>query len=268
MQAIGNIILSTASFEGDAAILIDGAPVPVRIRRSARARAYRLTLDSAHGGLRLSLPTRANLKKALAWAQDHEPWVRAQLAKQPAITLLADGATFPLEGRDVTICWIAGATRTIRLEGDRLLLGGPAESVGARVQRWLVARQFTVPYLRIGRFVLTEVEALARARAVLETESHAIARDHGLIVASVGVGDPRSRWGSCAASGAIRYSWRLILAPPDVRRATVAHELAHLLHMDHSSAFHAAHRRILGADPRPARAWLRAHGASLHRYRA
>ena len=246
MQAIGNIILSTASFEGDAAILIDGAPVPVRIRRSARARAYRLTLDSAHGGLRLSLPARANLKKALAWAQDHEPWVRAQLAKQPAITPLADGATFPLEGRDVTICWIAGATRTIRLEGDRLLLGGPAESVGARVQRWLVAR----------------------ARAVLETESHAIARDHGLIVASVGVGDPRSRWGSCAASGAIRYSWRLILAPPEVRRATVAHELAHLLHMDHSSAFHAAHRRILGADPRPARAWLRAHGASLHRYRA
>ena len=246
MQATGNIILSTASFEGDAAILIDGAPVPVRIRRSARARAYRLTLDSARGGLRLSLPARANLTKALAWAQDHEAWVRAQLAKQPAITLLADGATFPLEGRDVTICWIAGATRTIRLEGDRLLLGGPAESVGARVQRWLVAR----------------------ARAVLETESHAIARDHGLIVASVGVGDPRSRWGSCAASGAIRYSWRLILAPPEVRRATVAHELAHLLHMDHSSAFHAAHRRILGADPRPARAWLRAHGASLHRYRA
>lgn len=246
MQAIGNIILSTASFEGDAAILIDGAPVPVRIRRSARARAYRLTLDSARGGLRLSLPARANLKKALAWAQDHEAWVRDQLAKQPAITLLADGATFPLEGRDITICWIAGATRTIRLEGDRLLLGGPAESVGARVQRWLVAR----------------------ARAVLETESHAIARDHGLIVASVGVGDPRSRWGSCAASGAIRYSWRLILAPPEVRRATVAHELAHLLHMDHSSAFHAAHRRILGADPRPARAWLRAHGASLHRYRA
>ena len=66
MQATGNIILSTASFEGDAAILIDGAPVPVRIRRSARARAYRLTLDSARGGLRLSLPARANLKKALA----------------------------------------------------------------------------------------------------------------------------------------------------------------------------------------------------------
>lgn len=251
MPAIGKIILSTAKSDPDAAILIDGVPMPVLVRRSARARAYRLTIDSARGALRLSLPARANLKKALGWAQDHEGWVRAQMAKQPAITLLEHGATFPLEGREVTVQWMEGATRTIRLEpgrleGDRLLLGGAAESVGARVQRWLVAR----------------------ARAVLETESHAMAQDHGLIVASVGVGDTRSRWGSCASSGAIRYSWRLILAPPEVRRATVAHELAHLLHMDHSPAFHAAHKRIYGADPRPAREWLRAHGAGLHRYRA
>lgn len=219
--------------------------MPVRVRRSARARAYRLTIDGTRGELRLSLPVRANLKKALGWAQDHEGWVRAQMARQPVVTMLVDGAVFPLEGREVRIGWVEGATRTIRLEGDRLTLGGAAESVGARVQRWLIAR----------------------ARAVLETETQALARDHGLIVASVGVGDTRSRWGSCASSGAIRYSWRLILCPPDVRRATVAHELAHLLHMDHSPAFHAAHARIYGADPRPARAWLRAHGAGLHRYR-
>lgn len=237
--------MSTANSEDGAAILIDGVAMPVRVRRSARARSYRLTMDSARGELRLSLPVRANLKKALGWAQDHEGWVRAQMARQPEMTRLDDGATFPLEGREIRICWVEGATRTVRLEGDRLMLGGAAESVSARVLRWLTAR----------------------ARAVLETDTQEMARDHGLIVASVGVGDPRSRWGSCASSGAIRYSWRLILSPPDVRRATVAHELAHLLHMDHSPAFHAAHARILGADPRPARAWLRAHGASLHRYR-
>lgn len=237
--------MSTANSEDGAAILIDGVAMPVRVRRSARARSYRLTMDSARGELRLSLPVRANLKKALGWAQDHEGWVRAQMARQPEVTRLDDGATFPLEGREIRICWVEGAARTVRLEGDRLMLGGAVESVSARVLRWLTAR----------------------ARAVLETDTQEMARDHGLIVASVGVGDPRSRWGSCASSGAIRYSWRLILSPPDVRRATVAHELAHLLHMDHSPAFHAAHARILGADPRPARAWLRAHGASLHRYR-
>ncbi len=244
MRAIGNIILSTES--SDAAILIDGVAMPVRVRRSARARAYKLTIDWLRGELRLSLPARANLKRALGWAQGHEDWVRAQMAVTPAVTLLGDGATFPLEGREVRICWIEGATRTIRLEGDRLILGGAAESVGARVLRWL----------------------RTRAKAVLEAETLAMAQDHGLIVASVGTGDTRSRWGSCTSSGAIRYSWRLILAPAWVRRSTVAHELAHLLHMDHSPAFHAAHARIYGEDPRPARAWLKAHGAGLHRYQA
>ncbi|WP_373562045.1 M48 family metallopeptidase [Sphingobium sp. IP1] len=244
MRAIGNIILSTESSEAE--ILIDGVAMPVRVRRSARARAYKLTIDGLRGELRLSLPARANLKRALGWAQGHEDWVRAQMAVTPAVTLLGDGATFPLEGREVRICWIAGATRTIRLEGDRLILGGAAESVGARVLRWL----------------------RTRAKAVLEAETLAMAQDHGLIVASVGTGDTRSRWGSCTSSGAIRYSWRLILAPAWVRRSTVAHELAHLLHMDHSPAFHAAHARIYGEDPRPARAWLKAHGAGLHRYQA
>ncbi|WP_423301380.1 M48 family metallopeptidase [Sphingobium salicis] len=244
MRAIGNIILSTESSEAE--ILIDGVAMPVRVRRSARARAYKLSIDGLRGELRLSLPARANLKRALGWAQGHEDWVRAQMAVTPAVTLLGDGATFPLEGREVRICWIAGATRTIRLEGDRLILGGAAESVGTRVLRWL----------------------RTRAKAVLEAETLAMAQDHGLIVASVGTGDTRSRWGSCTSTGAIRYSWRLILAPAWVRRSTVAHELAHLLHMDHSPAFHAAHARIYGEDPRPARAWLKAHGAGLHRYQA
>ncbi|WP_150292092.1 M48 family metallopeptidase [Sphingobium estronivorans] len=229
--------------KSDAVLVVDGVAVPVRVRRSARARAYRLSLDQARGELRLSLPMRANLMRALGWAQEHEGWVRSQMARQPAQLMLDDGVVFPLEGREVRICWVEGASRTIRLDGDRLLLGGAAESVGPRVVRWLKMR----------------------ARTVLETESHEMARDNGLIVASVGIGDPRSRWASCASSGAIRYSWRLILCPPGVRRATVAHELAHLLHMDHSPAFHAAHKRILEEDPRPARAWLRAHGTALHR---
>lgn len=241
--------MSTGSSE--AAILIDGVALPVRVRRSARARGYRLSLDGVKGELRLSMPARASLKRALGWAQGHEGWVRAQMASRPAVTRLVDGAVFPLEGCEVRIRWIEGATRTIkleegRLEEDQLLLGGPAEAVGGRVLRWLQAR----------------------AKAVLEAETRELAERHGLRVASVGVGDPRSRWGSCASSGAIRYSWRLILCPPEVRRATVAHELAHLLHMDHSPAFHAAHARIYGADPRPARAWLRAQGAGLHRYTA
>ncbi len=228
---------------GEAAIWVDGVAVPVRVRRSARARGYRLTLDGARGELRLSLPARASLKRALGWAQEHEPWVRQQMAARPEGVALADGALFALEGHEVEIAWQAGGARRIRLEEGRLIVGGPRESVAPRVLRWLKVH----------------------ARAVLEAETRDLAAAHGLTVASVGIGDPRSRWGSCSSGGAIRYSWRLILAPAFVRRSTVAHELAHLIHMDHSPAFHAAHARILGADPRPARAWLKAHGAGLHR---
>jgi predicted metal-dependent hydrolase len=105
----------------------------------------------------------------------------------------------------------------------------------------------------------------AQARERLVAESKALAEREALPLTSVSIGDPRSRWGSCSSSGAIRYSWRLVMAPPWVRQATVAHELAHLLHMDHSPAFHAAHARLLGTDPAPARQWLRTHGAGLHR---
>jgi predicted metal-dependent hydrolase len=236
---------SSASIAGetDATIDIGGVAIPVRIRRSARARNYRLTVDPAHGGLRLSIPARASIRKALGWAQGHEAWVRTQLAVAPETTRLEDGAIFPLEGQPVRIVWDPSAPRAIRLDGNMLRVGGAAESVGARVVRWLKAR----------------------ARQTLEAETRDLATRAALPLRSVGIGDPRSRWGSCASSGAIRYSWRLILAPPDVRQATVAHEVAHLAHMDHSPAFHAAHARLLGRDPAPARLWLKENGAALHR---
>lgn len=243
MRAIWKTILSTGT--SDPAILVDGIAVPVRIHRSPRARTYRLSIDSARGELRLSLPVGASVNRALGWAQDHAPWIREQMAARPVGAIwLADGVTLPFQGRDVRICHDPDASRRVVLDGDRLIVGGAAESVGARVLRWLKGQ----------------------ARTILEAQTYALARAHGLTVASVGIGDPRSRWGSCAASGAIRYSWRLILCPPDVWQSTVAHEVAHLLHMDHSPAFHAAHARLLERDPRPARIWLREHGIGLHRF--
>lgn len=105
----------------------------------------------------------------------------------------------------------------------------------------------------------------AHARDLLGRETAEFAAKAGVAVARVGIGDPVSRWGSCSAGGAIRYSWRLILAPDFVRRATVAHEVAHRVHLNHGPAFHALVEELLGADPRPARAWLKREGAALHR---
>jgi len=78
--------------------------------------------------------------------------------------------------------------------------------------------------------------------------------------------DTRSRWGSCTADAGLMYSWRLIMAPPDVLRYVAAHEVAHLQEMNHSPAFWALVQQLYG-DYRTPRGWLRQHGAGLHSYR-
>ena len=212
--------------------------------RHPRARRMRLSVDPASGRVRLTIPPRASLKQAMAWANEHRGWIDTQRAKLPEGRPFAPGAVIPVEGEDVVIDWSPERSRTIRLvEGDlRLICGGPLEGLSRRIETWLKRRALAV---------LTEETAEVAARA-------------GVTVSRVAIGDPKGRWGSCASTGTIRYSWRLICAPPHVRRSTVAHEVAHRLHMDHSPTFHAAYRALLGSDPAPARAWLRRHGAALH----
>jgi predicted metal-dependent hydrolase len=212
--------------------------------RHARARRMRLSVDPASGRVRLTIPPRASLKQAMAWANDHRGWIDAQRAKLPEGQPFLPGAAIPIEGEDVVIDWSPERSRTISLmdSPSRLVCGGPLEGLSRRIETWLKRR----------------------ALALLTEETAAFAAKAGVTVSRVTVADPKGRWGSCASTGAIRYSWRLICAPPYVRRSTVAHEVAHRLHMDHSPAFHAAYRQLLGSDPAPARAWLRRHGAALH----
>jgi predicted metal-dependent hydrolase len=214
----------------------------IEVVRNARARRIRLAVDPRDGKVRLTLPARASLKKGLAWAETHRDWIAAQQARLPASRPLTPGARIPFRGGEVEIAWLPAGPRTPRLEGDRLLCGGPEDGVERRVARWL----------------------RAEALRVLSDDTAQYAERAGVSVTRVSVGDPRGRWGSCASSGAIRYSWRLILAPDSVRRATVAHEVAHRIHMNHAPAFHRLVAQLYEADPEPARAWLRRHGAGLH----
>lgn len=202
----------------------------------------RLSVDPRSGAIRLSLPPRAALKPALAWVETQRVWIERQLGRLPEARPFAHGESLCVAGEPLVIDWSPERPRTIRRAGGQLLVGGPREALGNRLLRWL------------------KREAID----LLTRETHEFAALAGVTVGRIGVGDPRSRWGSCASSGDIRYSWRLILTPAFVRRATVAHEVAHRVHMNHGPAFHALVAELLGADPAPARAWLRAHGASLH----
>jgi len=100
---------------------------------------------------------------------------------------------------------------------------------------------------------------------VMSREAADYAAAAGVSVRSVSVGDAGTRWGSCSSQGKIRLSWRLIMAPAEVRRFVVAHEVAHLRHLDHGAEFKALEARLYGPGLAEAKAWLRRSGARLKR---
>ena len=212
------------------------------IVRHPRARRAKLSVDPATGEVRLTLSLRAPVAPALRWAEEHRPWIDEQRARLPVAKPFLPGSELNVAGEVLMIIWEAALPRRVVRTPGQLICGGPLDTLSRRVTAWLRHEALTL----------------------MSAETAEFANRLGVIVKGVAVGDPRGRWGSCSASGTIRYSWRLILAPCRVRRATVAHEVAHRVEMNHGPQFHALVEQLIGSDVVISRAWLRRHGAELH----
>jgi hypothetical protein len=222
-------------------VLPGNPPLTLTLRRSARARRISLRVSSLDGRITLTLPRGVAEAEAMAFARSKERWLRAQTGARPATVAVRHGATLPVEGRLLMLAPASG--RAVRAEGARLLVPGEGAQAGARVQGWL--------------------KALARERLAAASDRHA--GSLGRPYARITLRDTRSRWGSCSSAGALSFSWRLIMAPPEVLDYVVAHEVAHLAEMNHSPAFWAIVRQLYGpCDVQ--RRWLREEGPGLHRY--
>ncbi len=244
MPATWNGTLSISLFsKGPQSLAVPGLAWPVEVRSHPRARSVRLRLDEGRGRLLLTHPRRMSRKAALEWATKQSGWVEAQLAAiQPAEPFLPD-AIIPIEGDPVRLYWDPSLPRAPKLADGVLSCGGPADIFARRIERFLRD-------LACDRLSVATADAARRA---------------GVAVRSVSVGDAGSRWGSCSASGALRYSWRIILAPPHLLNWLVAHEVAHRHHMNHGPEFRALEAELYGANVASARAELRALGPRLKR---
>jgi predicted metal-dependent hydrolase len=218
-------------------------PVPIEIRPVRGARRLRLRYDDARRVLKLTCPVRTSRRTALAWALDQRDWIDTQVANSlPGEPLTAD-AMIPIEGRDTRLVWAEAAPRTPRLEAGELRCGGPEAGFERRIAAFLKRR----------------------AAETMSREAAQFAAVAGVTVTAVSIGDAATRWGSCTSEGRIRLSWRLILAPPEARRFVVAHEVAHLVHLNHGPAFKALEARLFGTGLAEAKAILRRIGPRLRR---
>ena len=241
MQATWNGTLSTGRSE---AIHHDPRlPLPVALRIHPRARRLKLRLDEQRDMLLLTCPPRGSRRAALDWAATQRPWVDEQLARAAPAISLSPGNYIPFLGEEVALHWDPYGARSVVHAAATLTCGGPREAFARRIQTWLRAQARTL-------LSLDTAEAAARA---------------GVTVRRVSIGDAGSRWGSCSASGSIRYNWRLVLAPPEVRRWVVAHEVAHRVHMNHGPAFKALEAELFAGDAAAARQLLRRIGPRLKR---
>ncbi|MGX9354974.1 M48 family metallopeptidase [Roseobacteraceae bacterium S113] len=220
-------------------VLPGNPPIDILTRRSARARRITLRVSGLDGRVTLTLPRGVAEREALDFARAKEPWLRKHLAKQVPPVVIEEGASLPFEGHPNQLHH--EARRGVRHAGGALFLNLADGQGGPRLRAWLKAQ----------------------ARTRLSVASDHYAARLGRPFSKITLRDTRSRWGSCSATGALSYSWRLIMAPPHVLDYVAAHEVAHLAQMNHSQAFWDEVHALYGPHD-TARRWLRTEGSALH----
>jgi len=220
----------------------------VRLRRHRRARRYTLRIHPSDREAILTMPPRGTIIEAKDFAQRHGGWIAARLGRLPKAAPFLPGTIVPLRGIPHRIVHRAAMRGTVWTEvrdsGERILcVAGASEHIERRV----------LDYLK------------REARKDLQKASISYAQELAVKVRRLSIRDQSSRWGSCTSAGSLSFSWRLILAPPYVLDYLAAHEVAHLVEMNHSARFWRVVAKVCDHVER-AKTWLDTHGNDLHRY--
>jgi predicted metal-dependent hydrolase len=197
-----------------------------RIGLRARALEYRLarrrrrtigiTVDAS--GVRVHAPLRAPLRDVEAFLAQKERWILAKLAhwaSAPAPVVLRgeSGEALPLFGTS-RILEVRPGPREVREEPGRIVVCG-ARHVLRALLAWLKERALAALEPRVGHYA-----------ALLGRDAPPLA-----------LSNARTQWGVCTASGAVRLNWRLVHLDPLLADYVVAHEVAHLAELNHSTRF-------------------------------
>ncbi len=226
-----------------------GEQVPLVVRHNPRARRLIVRVDMTTGAVHVTTPNKRNVKAAISFAHSHADWLIEQRKNVAQAEPFCDGAILPVRGVPHLIRHVAGARSAVQqvaVEGDdlpELQVGGDMSFLPRRVTDWLKCQ----------------------AKNDLNQSVMGHASKLGVRPSRITIRDQSSRWGSCSSTRALSFSWRLIFAPSDVLDYVAAHEVAHLVHMNHGPHFWAAVESLVPSY-RQTVTWLETEGPALHKY--
>jgi len=228
---------------------IEELDCPVEVRRHPGARRLTLRVSRTRRAVIVTLPVQCDLREAGTFLDRNIEWVRERLSSIPQPVPFADGAVLPLRGEFHTIAFTGKRAtggvvhRRATSELPELHVTGRPEHAPRRLRDWLAEE----------------------ARRDLDKRVLVHTRALGVKAKRIAVRDQATRWGSCSTTGVLSFSWRLVLAPPRILDYVAAHEVAHLVEMNHGARFWALVERLIPAMKEDKR-WLQVYGLDLHRY--
>lgn len=230
---------------------IEGIEQPISLRANPRARRLTLRISHAKQQAILTLPPNTPINDAKRFISSHIDWLKKQLDKIPDNIPFAHNQEIPLRGEPHLLNFVEGRSRGGVVSIDRdtdpatLTVRGAREHAPRRLTDWLKKE----------------------ARIDLEDCVTYHATNLNLMPKKISVRDQTSRWGSCSSTGALSFSWRLVLAPPFILDYVAAHEVAHLAEMNHGPRFWKLVKQTM-PEMEEAQSWLKRNGGELHRYGA
>ena len=216
--------------------------IPLKILVNAKSKSMKLRL-SKDGEAVLVLPKGTPKFMGIQFAQKNLDWLKAQKEKIGTPRQFENGTSIELLGTAYTIEHNPAARGGAFIEGDKLIVTGDIIYLHRRVR----------DFVKKQAYAYIQQKAIQMAAQLDEKP------------AKITLRDTSSRWGSCSSNKNLSFCWKLALAPTFVLDYIIAHEVAHLVEMNHSDAFWAVVAKI-DNNRADAGMWLRKNGAALQKW--
>lgn len=214
--------------------------IPLVFKHHKLAKRMKLRYDASCDHAVITMPPRTNQKEAINFATRHLEWLEKQRKNAPERIYLYPDFTIPYKGKKRQITHYPDEKADVTITDDNIYVGGPTAGVSVRLENYLKKQ----------------------ARDAISPLADSMAAKLKMSFKRIQIRDTKSRWGSCSSTGTLSFSWRLIMTPPEILEYVVAHEISHLVEMNHSPAFWRT-VDLLVSDAQASRKWLRSEGNQL-----